>query len=81
MMKSYSYLTICLRHDPFLLLLSWNESKLAELRREETTTTYRQRASRLDKWRDATLQAAKDQEVALKLPDALQSFGFCLNCF
>ena len=53
-------------------LPSWNNHKLAELAREEGSSEFRQRASRLDKWRQVALDAGKENNLALKIPDKIE---------
>ena len=59
----------------FFLLASvrWNNHKLKELRDEEDSAMFRQRASRLAKWKELVEDAAKAKSMTLSPPDALES--------
>lgn len=52
--------------------LRFNEQKLKELRDEEDSIQYRQRAGRLDRWKEMVREAAREKEVDVTPPDSLE---------
>jgi len=61
--------------DLYCFALRWNEKKIAELRAEQESVQYRSRTTRLAKWRELSVQAQRDLELAAAAPDRLQSLG------
>ena len=61
--------------------LRWNELKLKELRDEEMTGAYRQRAGRWVKWREMTEAAAATVSSKIKIPSGLEMLGIPRSCF
>lgn len=57
------------------LALSFNEAKLAELRREEGSAEYRERSGRMEKWRQVAMEAAIDQPSKELIPDRIEHLG------
>lgn len=65
------------------IVLAWhaaryNEAKLKEMALDEDTAAHRQRASRIQKWRELAQEAAKTNSFDLPLPDALETLGRCV---
>lgn len=54
----------------------WNEHRLKEMRDEEDEQVFRQRSSRLQKWRELVDDAAKARSVQCYVPDALEILVF-----
>ena len=59
----------------------WNNHKLKELRDEEDCAMFRQRASRLSKWKELVEEAAKAKSMTLSPPDAIESLIWRMNDF
>lgn len=56
----------------FAALTRWNNHKLKELRDEEDCPMFRQRASRLAKWKELVDEAAKARSLDVAVPDSLE---------
>ncbi len=54
----------------------WNEKKIKEMSLESTDANFRQRAGRLDKWKELARQAAAKQSCDVVMPDSLQWLAF-----
>ena len=57
-------------------LPSYNEAKLAELRREEGSAEYRKRSGRMEKWKQVAMDAALDPAAKDLIPDKIEQLGF-----
>ena len=55
------------------IILRFNERLLRELNAEQEDVTFRQRASRLQKWRLAAQEAQGEEFSNMKMPDTLQT--------
>ena len=55
--------------------LRFNERKLAMLARQEKDDVFRQRAGRLDKWKEVARQAAAERAVNANFPDQIQTLS------
>ena len=75
--ESYRRLSFC------TVSVRWNEAKLKEIQEETETSTFRQRASRLAKWREMAEQAAAQHRARLELPNTIEILRvqFCTALF
>ena len=52
----------------------FNEAKLKEIADEKESSAFRQRASRLSKWRELAEQAAAEHKAKIRLPETVEIF-------